>query len=216
MFNQVNMDIIVFGGGGHAAVVFDCLQRIPTFRVTAVVDDDRGKHGTSMFDRVRIEDPEILTYCSTRLMHCAIGNNTVRQSMFDRFSSLGYTFPSIVHPCSVVSMHCSIGSGTFVAAGCVCEARSKIGRCCIVNTNSSINHDCIIGDFAHIAPGAVLCGSVTIGNNSLIGANSTVLPGITIGENVVVGAGSVVTKNVINNSIVYGSPAKPSERIRTS
>lgn len=41
-----------------------------------------------------------------------------------------------------------------------------------------------------------------------IGANSTILPGITIGENSMVGAGSVVTKDVPNNAVVYGNPAK--------
>lgn len=41
-----------------------------------------------------------------------------------------------------------------------------------------------------------------------IGSNVTILPGITIGENSVVGAGAVVTKNVPDNAIVIGNPAK--------
>jgi acetyltransferase-like isoleucine patch superfamily enzyme len=41
-----------------------------------------------------------------------------------------------------------------------------------------------------------------------IGANSTILPGITIGENALVGAGSVVTKDVIDNIVVAGNPAR--------
>lgn len=41
-----------------------------------------------------------------------------------------------------------------------------------------------------------------------IGANATILSGITIGENAFVGAGSVVTKNVPDNAVVIGNPAK--------
>ncbi len=41
-----------------------------------------------------------------------------------------------------------------------------------------------------------------------IGANSTILPGITIGRNSIVGAGSVVTKDVPDDVIVIGNPAK--------
>ncbi|EOE6054298.1 acyltransferase [Vibrio cholerae] len=41
-----------------------------------------------------------------------------------------------------------------------------------------------------------------------IGANSTILPGITIGSNAMIGAGSVVTKNVPDNAVVIGNPAK--------
>jgi len=41
-----------------------------------------------------------------------------------------------------------------------------------------------------------------------IGANATILPGITVGQNAMVGAGAVVTKDVPQNAIVVGNPAK--------
>lgn len=41
-----------------------------------------------------------------------------------------------------------------------------------------------------------------------VGANATILPGITLGKNCLVGAGSVVTKNVPDNALVAGNPAK--------
>ena len=47
-----------------------------------------------------------------------------------------------------------------------------------------------------------------IGNNSVIGVRSIILPGVKIGNNVIVGAGSVVTKDIPDNSIVAGNPAK--------
>ncbi|WP_026572508.1 acyltransferase [Bacillus sp. UNC438CL73TsuS30] len=51
-------------------------------------------------------------------------------------------------------------------------------------------------------------GRVTIGNNVFIGAGSIILPNVKIGNNVVVGAGSVVTRDVEDNSVVSGNPAK--------
>lgn len=41
-----------------------------------------------------------------------------------------------------------------------------------------------------------------------IGANATILPGITLGQNCLVGAGSVVTRNVPDNAVVAGNPAR--------
>ena len=41
-----------------------------------------------------------------------------------------------------------------------------------------------------------------------IGGNVTILPGITIGNNVVIGAGAVVTKDIPDNSLALGVPAK--------
>lgn len=48
----------------------------------------------------------------------------------------------------------------------------------------------------------------TIKQGASIGANATILPGVTIGVNAMVGAGSVVTKDVPDNAIVIGNPAK--------
>jgi len=50
--------------------------------------------------------------------------------------------------------------------------------------------------------------AVVIKNNVWIGASALILPGVTIGENVVVGAGAVVTKDVPDNTVVAGNPAK--------
>lgn len=49
---------------------------------------------------------------------------------------------------------------------------------------------------------------VVIGDNVFIGVNTIIMPGVTIGNNVVVGAGSVVTKNIPDNSVAVGNPAR--------
>lgn len=49
---------------------------------------------------------------------------------------------------------------------------------------------------------------ITIGNNVWIGGGVNVLSGVTVGNNVVIGAGSVVTKDVPNDVVVAGNPAK--------
>ncbi len=50
--------------------------------------------------------------------------------------------------------------------------------------------------------------SILIKRNAWIGAGATILPGVTIGENSIVAAGAVVNKDVHDNSIVGGIPAK--------
>ncbi len=49
---------------------------------------------------------------------------------------------------------------------------------------------------------------VKIGSNVFVGVNSVILPGVTIGSNVVIAAGSVVTRDIPDNYVVGGSPAK--------
>ena len=80
-----------------------------------------------------------------------------------------------------------------------------------------------IGDDFTSAPGSIILAhdastfmhvekyrieTTKIGNKVFLGANSVVMPGITIGNNVIVGAGAIVTKNIADNSVVVGNPAR--------
>jgi len=103
---------------------------------------------------------------------------------------------------------------------------TKIGK------NVFINFDCVfldlggitIEDNVQIAPKVSLLteghptttsdrqslvpGHILIKKNAWIGANATILPGVTVGENAIVAAGAVVSKDVPDNTIVGGIPAK--------
>lgn len=49
---------------------------------------------------------------------------------------------------------------------------------------------------------------IQVGSHVFIGVNSIIMPGVSIGSNVVIGAGSVVTKDIPDNSVAIGVPAK--------
>lgn len=84
------------------------------------------------------------------------------------------------------------------AGGLIIEDDTKISLNCTIATN---NHD------FYDRP-VITCKPVHIKKNVWIGVNVTILAGVTIGENAIVGAGAVVTKDVPDNAVVVGSPAK--------
>ena len=69
-------------------------------------------------------------------------------------------------------------------------------------------HDGGVGLFRKEYPGINVFGKIKIGNNVFIGSNVIILPGVTIGSNVVIGAGSVVSKNIPDNCVAAGVPAR--------
>jgi acetyltransferase-like isoleucine patch superfamily enzyme len=88
----------------------------------------------------------------------------------------------------------------------------KIGRDVLISSNcgiSSINH---IQNSRHrrLDPDdrGQFSKPVIIGDNVWIGMNVCVLPGVIIGENSIIGAGSVVTKNIPENEVWVGNPAR--------
>ena len=71
-----------------------------------------------------------------------------------------------------------------------------------------ITHDGGTLLFRDIIPDLEITKPISIGNNVYIGNNVLLLPGVTVGNNVVIGAGAVVTKDIPDNSVVVGVPAR--------
>lgn len=74
-----------------------------------------------------------------------------------------------------------------------------------------IAHNCHVGENTLITGGAMLGGGVKIGKNSWISPNSTILQQVKIGKEVKVGIGSVVLRNIKDETVVFGVPARKSE-----
>ena len=124
----------------------------------------------------------------------------------------------------------SVGKKPVVCLGFSCNVGKNIraGDNFLVDNNVTIQDsaEVCIGDNVLISPNTIITTvqhplsakkrrqhlatpfPVTIGNDVWIGANVTILPGVTIGNNVVIALGSTVTKDVPDNSLIGGSPAK--------
>jgi acetyltransferase-like isoleucine patch superfamily enzyme len=102
----------------------------------------------------------------------------------------------------------TLGKRIFINSGCQFQDQGGVvvGDDCLIGHNAvfaTLNHDLTPSRRADMHPAPIV-----IGRNVWIGSNVTVLPGVTIGDNAVVAAASVVTKDVPENTIVVGSPAR--------
>jgi sugar O-acyltransferase (sialic acid O-acetyltransferase NeuD family) len=190
--------LFIYGGGGHAKVVLDCLQDAGV-AVEAVID---YKYEGDLLGLRRLRDLPSIENMSTII---AIGDNKARKSVSER---LEIPFMNAIHSTSTISSHSSVGHGCMILHGTIVQAGSVIGNHVILNTGAQIDHDCFIADFVHVAPGSILCGSVTVGEGTLIGAGSVIKPGIKVGAWVTIGCGAVIVKDIPDYAVVVGNPGR--------
>jgi acetyltransferase EpsM len=115
---------------------------------------------------------------------------------------------TIVAPSAFVSPTARVGHGSIVQRGVLVGRNARLGTAVKLNCGAQIHHDATVGDFTTIAPGARILGNVRIGSRSYVGAEAVILPRIKIGNDSIVGAGAVVSRDVGNNAVVKGVPAR--------
>lgn len=101
-----------------------------------------------------------------------------------------------------------IGKNVFINAGCKFQDQGGI----YIDDGALIGHNAVLATINHIEDpdfrGGMIFQPVHIGKNVWLGANVTILPGVSIGDGAIIAAGAVVTKDVPENVIAAGVPAK--------
>jgi UDP-N-acetylbacillosamine N-acetyltransferase len=205
------MSKLIFLGAGGIAIVAAEIARLRGFEIAGFLDEKAEKHGT-MFGGAKVLGGFDMLPALRRegLDHAVIafGSCQGRIEFAQKALSYGFSLPNLIHPSAIISPDAGIGHGAIMMPGTIVNAGSRIGTNIILNTAASIDHDCRIGDGVHIGPGSHLSGLVTVGTATWIGIGSIVRESINIGSNVMVGAGSLVLKDIPDDVVAYGSPAK--------
>lgn len=132
------------------------------------------------------------------------------KKLYGRFkNNHNLVFPNLIHP-SVTGdwKRIEFGEGNILTAGVNMTIDSKIGNCNIFNLACKVGHDYVIGNFNVFNPSVYLSGGLLIDDCILIGTGAQVLQYKRIFSNTIIGADAVLTKDILENGIYVGSPAK--------
>ena len=209
--------LIILGTGGNCLDIYDAALAInrqagkTIYECLGLLDDNRALHGTELSglkvlggfaDAAKFPDAFFVN---------GIGSPTSFWRKADVLAGTGLPlgrFETIIHPQASVSSLATLGRGVAVLPGASIGARAEIGNHVIILQGAIISHDCRIGDYGCVASGACLSGDVDVAPFCYIGANVSVRNGIKIGTRALVGIGSVVVKDVLENTVVAGNPAR--------
>lgn len=198
--------LIGYSGQGHIAQdIFEMMGR----KVKGYCDlEEKEKNYGNLIYLGNEADNSVLEALRDYDCFVSIGDNRIREKTSRFLLNNEVELINAIHPSSVVSSSVTLGKGIMVGPNAIINTQAVIKDGSICNSASVVEHGCQVGEYSHIAPGAILCGEVTIGDFTLIGASSVVLFNLCIGHHVIVGAGTNVINNVLDYQKVVGNPQR--------
>lgn len=103
-----------------------------------------------------------------------IGNNRVRESIYNIAVKIGYEFPNLVHPSVYISPYAKIGWGCVFLNHVTVQNGSVVGNGVLLNPGVEIHHDCSVDDFDLIYTNSVVRTYAKVGKRVRIGSNVTI------------------------------------------
>ncbi len=205
--------MLIVGAKGFAKEVLEIVHQLKQLDTLAFYDDVNDDAPEKLFGQFpvlkTIQEASIYFKTIDNRYTIGIGNPVLRKKIYDKFTALGGKFTSSISPLANIGSYGNhIDIGCNIMTGTVITSDITIKKGVLINLNCTIGHDSVIGEFVELSPGVHISGNCSIGDYTVFGTNATMLPKLTIGKNVIIGAGSVVTKDLPDNCVAVGIPAK--------
>ncbi len=216
-------NIIILGTGGNAVDILETLQDLNDARGERVyegvgfLDDDANKWGQKNLGVPVLGALDTAAQFPDCFFVNGIGsvNNYWRKhEIIARTQLPRERFETIVHPTASVSRTARLGRGVVIFQNVTITHNVEIGDHVMILPAAVISHDDVIGEYSSIAAGVCISGNVRVGQSCYLGANASIKDGVTLGDFALVGMGSVVLRDVAEQSVVVGNPARLLRRAR--
>ncbi len=205
--------IVVVGASDQSRCTIDVIEQEKRYEIYGLLDKSLEKGAT-------YEGYKVLGYIEAikELVEehgvyggiVAIGDNFTRFKVVNAILDIypEFKFINAIHPSVIRGKNVRIGTGCLMMPGVILNNNASVGDHCILLTRSSLDHDTKIGDFSSFSPGVTTGGRVNVGKCSVIGIGANILHCKSVGNHCVIGGGALINKDIEDNSIAYGVPAR--------
>lgn len=208
--------IYILGAGGMARETLNIYRDLGRFdEVAGFIEENCKREGLKIHGKSMMDASVIDSLPKNSIFIGAMGNPK-RKRWIENIELKGFNFDTAIHPSAIIGNSVNIGTGCIVCPRVVMTCDITIGQHTIISIGSTINHDSIIGNFVTISSGVNIAGKVIISDESWIGIGATIIDKVSIGKGSYIGAGAVVTKDIPENVLALGIPAKTIRKLSES
>ena len=164
--------ILLVGAGGFGRVVSEMARQ----SYDCAFVDDGVDVGTEICDIMVVGHTSDLSQLFNDYKHLiiVIGNNAVRERIYNTAKSIGYSFPNLISPSAYVSPYAKLGWGCVLLNNAVVQNGSSVGNGVLLNPGVEIHHDSFVGDYDLIYTNSVVRTCARVGKCVRIGSNVTI------------------------------------------
>jgi sugar O-acyltransferase (sialic acid O-acetyltransferase NeuD family) len=207
--------LIVGVGRETADAVRAVHSAVGSFDLLGFLDDDSAIHGRAVGGAPVLGPTEAVGDYPDAAVVVTVGRPdayVARRAVVRRLGLPADRYATIIHPSSSIGSTCSIGEGSVVLAHVTLTADVVVGKHVAIMPQVVLTHDVRVGDYATLASGVRVGGAVRIGTGAYLASGVCVREGCRIGQWAMVGMGATVTKDVPQERVWFGSPARDVRR----
>lgn len=142
----------------------------------------------------------------------AVGEPYSRKMLREKICNEDFSLATLVHPTVCITDGSKLGAGATICNNCFVSCDVTIGDNVLLQPSVNIGHDSQIGMDTVISSFVCVAGDCVIGAQTYIGMNVPIKEHVQIGTQTIVGMGSVVTKDIPDQVIALGNPARAMKR----
>lgn len=201
----------IYGTGGTAREVFDIMHLCENNGYEKIIFIDDKKNDTSFLNCELYDFHNLIKKYSNNQIKIvvAVGEPEIKKILYNKVHEANYNFATVIHPTAEISPSAKLGKSVVIKKGGIVSCDAILGDAVGLEPYVVVGHDTKVGSFTQLSAFVNIGGFAEIGSVVYVGLSTCVKDRTKIGNNTIVSMASAVIRDLPEDVIAVGNPARP-------